>query len=133
MDDRRFDSWTRKIAASTSRRSIVKGIAGALAGAILGSNRASETDAAGGYLYRGQRCGTSTALCGPCLGCIDGRCQAAVDDTRCSDTACGVCQNGICRRSPSRCGDCERCTASLTCESTCDGDDQVCCDGHCRP
>ena len=133
MDDDRFDSWTRKIAASTSRRSIVKGIAGAFAGAILGSSRASETDAASGYLHRGQRCGMSTAPCASCLVCMDGRCEAVSEDSHCSDTECGVCRNGICRPDQNRCHGCDHCTSGLTCKSTCDGDDQVCCDGSCRP
>ena len=127
MDQDRFDNLTRKFA---SRRSVLKGLAGALAGAVVGLGRSSATDAKS-PLRPGQRCSMSTAPCGSCTICLDGRCTPTDFDSHCAETECGTCAHGVCIPDQSRCHACEHCLSSLTCKPLCDAD-QVCCDGRCH-
>lgn len=100
MDGQRFDDLT-KVLATTSRRQVVKALAGGVASGLLALLSGQEAGAAS---CRGQ---PDFTPCGECKHCRNGRCVAGFDGLNCR--TCGTCQNGRCRGDDRRCGECQRC------------------------
>jgi hypothetical protein len=107
MDGRRFDALTKTLSTGTSRRRVLRGIAGAFGGAAL-AWRAKDVDAQG-CLPNGRVCPTSRpGAC--CTGVCDerrdprrgvGRCRACQTDVDCppfDPNSCigGQCADGTC-------------------------------------
>jgi LPXTG-motif cell wall-anchored protein len=137
MDDRRFDAWTRSLAAGTSRRNVLKGLFGGLVG---GAAVATRLDRAGAQ----QTCEVAedcTGELGPCQRWFcnqdgGGICEqrGCGDGTYCCE-ATGVCTpNGDCCDDSDCVGDpgpCERLVCiqdTGTCEIRGCGDGTFCCD-----
>lgn len=154
MEGRRFDRWTRTLAANRSRRGLLRGLVGTAVASVFAAG-VEEAEAAGGC----QRCrkGTCTprtdgTLCGNCGVCASGvcvanasrcgsckscnattfHCDSRPDDTACGD--CGTCHGGRCRANKDKCAHCASCKAdggNYTCKSRCTHGDRCCEDGRC--
>ncbi len=138
MDGQRFDRWTRSLVTASSRRSLVKGLAGAVVAVFAAG--AGEIEAAPSCrgLRAGARCGTCGACdgngtcvpnsdnCGDCKVChpTSFRCTALPADTPCA--ACKTCQGGRCLEK--RCGRGKRCCPS---SSACVATGGCCTDAEC--
>lgn len=82
MDDRRFDAFTKHLAETPSRRRVLKGLAGGIAG---------------GLLVRLGAAGTAAAKCAaPNVRCRGVCCPAPTNGTAtCADRTCGIaCNSG---------------------------------------
>jgi hypothetical protein len=92
MDGQQFDRWARRFAAASSRRGLLKGLAGSLAAGLVVAG-VEEAEAAQ-------------------------LCRRKPNGTRCRE--CGVCRNETCVVDATvRCAGCQRCHAdSLTCRAT---------------
>jgi hypothetical protein len=133
VDQHRFDTLTRSLSGASSRRALLRGLAGL--GLGLGIARLPQTAAAKKRKQNKKRhtkqsakqhereTGTAdparlaaaAGQCGPCEKRKRGICVPKPDETPCPG---GVCQHGVCHLS------------NPTCETTCDG----CCSfGQCYP
>src|SRR5438128_325978 len=97
MDGQRFDRWTRRLAATPSRRGLLRGLIGTAVAGLFATG-AEEVEAVGS-----------------CLRCRKGTCTPRTDGTVCG--GCGVCAGGVCVANPSRCGTCKECNlATFHCD-----------------
>jgi hypothetical protein len=120
MDGQRFDRWARALAAASSRRGLIKGLAGTLVAGLIAAD-AEEAEAAA-------RC----RGCGPCQRCRNGTCVPRRDGTLCGQ--CGKCAAGVCVANPARCGKCRVCNEStFACNAQDCGDCGVCVNDVCKP
>jgi hypothetical protein len=139
MDDRRFDDLTRR--AATSRRGVLRALAGAAGAALLG---VGGLDAAPRCKRKGQRCQTTTdccpaengtvcaanKTCQPCPAATPSLCGGQCVDKSDDNLNCGACGNacfggsscvnGACQcpaDKPHRCADgsCQACCANADC------------------
>ena len=100
MDSDRFDSLTRQMAGSQSRRTLLRTLAGGLTAAVVGLARPGSAEAA--------KCGKEGQPCGCCqrgLSCTGGACCPT--DRVCGSACCPAghtCQNGSCVRAGSGVG-----------------------------
>jgi hypothetical protein len=150
MDGTRFDQLTRTLAQGTSRRRVLQGLAGTVAGVIAG-RRVAPVDAAcppGQVARRGVCVCKTTGRPSAAEGCPcasgEGRCDGVCTKTPCAclPSVCpkpGVCRKGTCCQPQTTCGagqcglidngcgktlDC-----GLCCTPVCDG--RVCGDDGC--
>ena len=133
MDGHRFDELTRRFARSASRRGILKGLAGGLAGAVgLGAvGRRAPAAAQPAPCTHGRPC-TVTAQCCPTEVCgAGGVCQPGPGTGRASCVAAGCppsgdpCQTYVCNRAAGAC-DLENVADDTPC-----GLGSACCAGNC--
>ncbi len=126
MDGQRFDELTKSLARGTSRRRMLKGLAGGAMAVLLG--RGVRDVAAGGTFT----CGAGVGACPSGLICCSGSCKnLRTDPNNCG--RCGrVCSTNLCNAG--------RCVASCpsgflissgTCVRTCPMGETAC-DGQCR-
>lgn len=136
MDGNRFDHLARSLADPQSRRSLLRGLAGALAAGTLGSRAASaQSDCPPGQTPNRKgdcRCPAGTDACSD--GCYD----LKRDPYNCGD--CGnYCPGGECRKGECRCGSgTELCDGACLSEfdyetdpNNCGSCGNVCPDGAC--
>ncbi|MEA2586753.1 MAG: hypothetical protein QOF33_4838 [Thermomicrobiales bacterium] len=141
MDGQRFDRWARAFAAASSRRGLIKGLAGTLAAGFFAAG-GEDVEAARTcqrcrrgvctFMPAGTRCGVCGTCdgnggcnvdsgfdCGPCKECSQAshRCENKPADAPCGD--CATCQRGRCRKT---CRARERCCPPNTCAAA-----GVCC------
>lgn len=118
MDGRRFDEFTRAIGTinSSSRRRVIKALAGGTLGGLLGVRRAREAAAACKPV--GAACAGNAACC--TQACVDNVCCRRTGAACSPNDACcgGRCLNGRCCKLNGQYG----CTA-----------DSQCCMGNCSP
>ncbi len=159
MDERRFDNWTRRLAADSSRRGFVKMLAGGVAGALLHLFDRESAEAASGSLLRGralpaaalssdcagaelyQRCGG----CGNCaptgrksffgrdlLGCRANHVFCIPSSS--TDDSCPACDPATLTCTAGRkCGPCEKCYGNTGCYYERTGRDGQCVDPATAP
>jgi len=145
MDERRFDAWTRALAAVPSRRRVL----GSLVGGVFAAIGLSSAGEAGKGKGKGKKKGKkkhkkrdkpqskckASEDCDDCTTCRQGRCVAdpAKDGFLCAE--CRTCRAGQCVADPSQDGS----LCILTCIRCQNGvcaipDDEVCPEDHrCRP
>jgi hypothetical protein len=84
MDAARFDTLLRSLAAASSRRGLLTGLAGSLLAALAAPLGGNEAMAA---------CGGG---CGQCERCRNGRCRPKQNETPCGSNATRQCCDGRC-------------------------------------
>jgi hypothetical protein len=109
MDPTRFDTWTRRLVATNTRRAVIR----LLAGAVLAASAGVGLD-----LPAAARCRRKT--CAPCGRCKNGRCKSRPNDTPCGDDGTGRCRGGVCRPRPTCTGAGSACNTPA-CEQCCSG------------
>lgn len=143
MDERRFDRLTRLLAGDgASRRRIVLGLAGGLAGALaeLGRGEDDATARTGGCFKKKKRCRHHQQCCSG--RCRDGRCKGNGDGgnpSTCSATCGGCCSGKTCQAgtSDTACGQGGEACVDCGDNAQCSGGDCLCdegfdaCDGEC--
>lgn len=128
MDDQRFDAFTRTVAAATTRRTVLRAIAGAFGGGALVSIGRNHEAAAQTCQGASEQCGGGFECCSPNL-CDFGGCFGPV---LCAESDFG--QPGAeCTTSDDCCGylECAEGTCQQTCQflgETC-ADSAECCEG----
>jgi hypothetical protein len=156
MDGQRFDRWARAFAAASSRRGLIKGLAGTLVAGLVAAD-IEETEAANscqrcdkkgrcvpktdgtlcgqcGVCAGGQCVAGNAARCGPCKKCNTStfHCDAQTNGTACGD--CGSCKGGECQRRKERCSKCATCKQgtdrTYSCQSQCT-ECETCENGQC--
>jgi hypothetical protein len=142
MDGRRFDNWTRSLSNQSSRRSVLRSVAGAATGALAalirnGTSAAPANPCPGGHLCSGDCCD------GGFEACCNGACvEIKVDVNHCD--GCGktcpegqICCGGTCTHPLSDKNNCGACGNRCQKGGTCDGGKCRCpagktvCDGRC--
>ena len=131
MDADRFDRLARTLAASASRRRVLRGLTGGVLGGVLGLVGLEEAAAA--CRLSGQRCSPANACCNGAR-CLDGRCRCKTGQgfeacngpgTKCVNT----------NTSEQHCGACDQpCPTGAVCIDgvcTCPPGTEAC-DGACR-
>ncbi len=101
MDDERFDALTRALTSSTSRRRLLRGLAGGLLASLAAMVGAVETLASHtGCRHHGQPCRRKNQCCSHrCTGAGTCMCPAAktpCGTTACCDPATQKCCQGVC-------------------------------------
>ncbi len=118
MDTTRFDTLTRFLVTSPSRRAALGGLAGSTLFALLTRSGWLEQDVAA--KRRKKKC----KKCGPCRKCKKGKCKPKPDGTVCGGGA--TCQQGDCICATECCSD-----ANCPLDQVCDGGQ--CVDEGCPP
>jgi hypothetical protein len=103
MDDQRFDTIARAVAAATSRRSLLRAIAGGIGGGALVTLGRWDEASAQACAVVGEECGEDADCCDD-LVCTEGTCQepavCAGEGEACEedgDCCAGICCVGACR------------------------------------
>src|ERR1700730_7997745 len=109
MNENRFDDLSRRLAAATSRRGILKTLGAMIAGAALARFDVETAEAGAGVCINGQRlvCDQFKKCVCEDVGCPRGqpKCNGACTDTLSSPSNCGACGhdcgglacvNGVC-------------------------------------
>ena len=99
MDGRRFDAWTKALAAVWPRRDALKLFAGA---AVAGAATRAVSEEARACLEDGQFCSNDDECCGVCISfncteCVPKGVHGCQNDNDC----CGgkqECDNGVCKK-----------------------------------
>ena len=114
MNQDRFDDLTRTLASTTSRRTVLKTLAGSAAGGLLAFLGLGEAAADDTCKPLGKKCNKSSQCCSG--GCVNNVCTCIPDNVAaCAGRECGTATNN--------CGQTVSCGTCL--------DDQPCDDGVC--
>jgi hypothetical protein len=124
MDGRWFDDVTRKLALGVSRRTVFKGMAGAVGGAFVRLWRGGPVAAQGGTCNSSQDCPASYGFNECCFGfcCADGQ--------GCLGATCST--SGDCCSPTDGFADCPGGNCCLANGSNCANNGGACCEGNCR-
>ncbi len=92
MDDHRFDDFAKALATGSSRRRVLKGLAGSAAAGLLSLVGVAGTDAkpkAGrGCKRAGKKCRADAQCCSGTCDPMTGTCVAAAGPADCADVIC---------------------------------------------